>query len=400
MKHTKRIFAITAAALMLHTAAYANEAKFVFGKGLFEILRPKPAKDNVIETVVTQNADEFTAQNGTLSATENTPVSGSLNSTVPGLGVVVFAVVTPPTKGSVVIDDAMTGDFTYTPYQDQTGEDSFVFSASNETHGEKTATVTITIAPSGAASPEPSPTATPEGSPEPEESPGPEESPTPFESPAPTPTATPSFTFKYEDMLGHWGEYSAAILAERDVLKGFEIKDKYFFYPEVELTRGDFILYLVSAMGIDVEPYREIASPFTDAEETPAWMNLQAKAAYDAGIIKGSAESGGLYLKASELLTRIEAIAMLNNTIRPDAVSVDLPTYTDMYLVPDWGVVYIKNMTAYGLMKGYDDNTVRPFAKITRAQAAEIILQTLKYKEEHPEVAKELKAEMDKSMTY
>jgi hypothetical protein len=46
-------------------------------------------------------------------------------------------------------------------------------------------------------------------------------------------------------------------------------------------------------------------------------MNLQAKAAYDAGIIKGSLEGDKLYLRASEKLTRLESIAMLNNTIKP-----------------------------------------------------------------------------------
>ena len=148
-------------------------------------------------------------------------------------------------------------------------------------------------------------------------------------------------------------------------------------------------------MGIDVSEYAEMPSPFADAEETPAWMNLQAKAAYDAGIIKGSLEGDKLYLRASEKLTRLESIAMLNNTIKPDAEPEDLPDYTDLDIVPEWGIPYISNMTAYGLVRGYDDGTVRPFAKITRAMAAEMILQTIKYKESNPEVMRQLIAEMD-----
>ena len=41
---------------------------------------------------------------------------------------------------------------------------------------------------------------------------------------------------------------------------------------------------------------------------------------------------------------------MLNNTIKPRVVSVT-PDYTDMYLVPEWGISYIQNMTAYGLYR-------------------------------------------------
>ena len=64
------------------------------------------------------------------------------------MGIVAFAIETPPIKGTVVINDAMTGDFTYTPFENETGEEYFEFSASNETYGQKTATISVTISPS------------------------------------------------------------------------------------------------------------------------------------------------------------------------------------------------------------------------------------------------------------
>ncbi|OQB14940.1 MAG: Cellulosome-anchoring protein precursor [Firmicutes bacterium ADurb.Bin193] len=408
MGYIKKISIVIVFLLVFNTVAFSTDAKFVGSvseKPKFSIFsifnfNRKPKEPPSIETTVTHNADEFTALDGMLTVLKNTPREGSLNSTVPGVEIVVFAIETPPTKGEVTITDSMTGDFTYTPFTDQVGDDSFVFSAANETYGVKTATVSVTITENGEESPEPSPTETPG-----EESPSP--SPTDEASPSPSPTAETSpspaptqYSFRYEDMIGHWGETSAIKLADINVIRGFKIGARNFFYPESELTRGDFILYLVSALGLDVSPYSEISSPFADAQETPAWMNLQAKAAYDAGIIKGSEEDGKLYLRANDRLTRLEAIAMLNNTIKPDVVSVGNPDYTDMYLVPQWGVTYIKNMTGYGLLRGYADGTVRPYARMTRAQAAEMLNQTLMYKAENPEIIQELKQEMDKNMMY
>jgi hypothetical protein len=379
----KKISIVTAAVLLCHTAAHASEVRLVSAEeeprfSIFSLFKGKSAAPtenarqedgdtSSIETAVTQNAAAFTALDGSLSVIKNTPKQGALNGTVPGTAAVTFAIETPPEKGAVTISNAATGDFVYTPFTDAAGADAFVFSAVSGDYGKQTATVSVTIAEGEQSVPPPSP---------------------------------PSRAFRYEDMLGHWGETSAVKLAEDNILTGYKIGKKYFFYPEAELTRGDFILYLVSALAIDVSAYAEIASPFADAAATPAWMNLQAKAAYDAGIIKGSLEGDALYLNADEKITRLEAVAMLNNTIKPRVVSVGEAEYTDMYLVPAWGVVYIQNMTAYGLLDGYADGTVRPYAKITRAMSAEMLNQTLKYKAEHPEVMTELKAEMDKKMDY
>ena len=380
MNTTKKIAILILCAFSLQTAAFASNVQFVSSNeksggdkpkfSIFSLFKRKPSPSEAVrETVVTQNAESFTALDGMLSVKKNTPAEGSLNSTVPGTSAVVFSIEAEPSKGTVEITDAMTGDFVYTPNDDALGDDSFVFAAESVEHNQETATITVTISEV--------------------ETPGDTDG-----NPPPVPA------FRYEDMLNHWGAISAGALANRGILVGFKIGGKHFFYPEIELTRGDFILYLVSGLGIDVGDYSEISSPFADAQETPAWMNLQAKAAYDAGIIKGSLEEGGIYLYPDEKLTRLEAAAMLNNTIKPHIVSVTAPEYSDMYLVPEWGVPYIQNMTAYGLMQGYADNTARPFAKITRAMAAEIINQTLKYRDEHPEVIRELSNEMDRQMEY
>jgi len=376
MKHITKLTLILLFVFSLSITAFADNVRLVSSTKYephsffnFFSLFTKKSSQPVRQAVATTET-VFGANNATLTVIKNTPTTGMLSSKAPEGTAVTYAVATLPQKGTVVLDATVPGKFTYTPTTDVIGSDSFTFTVSNETYGSDTATVDVTI----------------------------EEA---VSSPSPSPSPTPIVSkFRYEDMLGHWGEVSAIKLSDDGILIGEKIGNKYFFNPDRELSRGDFILYLVSALKLNVETYREITSPFADSSDIPAWMNLESKAAFDAGIIKGSLEKGVLLLRPLDKLTRLEAIAMLNNTIKPNAVSLTPASFADMYLTPQWGIEYIQNMLAYGLIKGYDDNTIRPYVKITRAMAAEMINQTLKYNAENPVVAKNLKAAANNNLSY
>ena len=66
---------------------------------------------------------------------------------LPALAITYALGTTMPTKGSVVLNDASSGSFTYTPSVGQTGQDSFTFTASNGTLTSVPATITINIHP-------------------------------------------------------------------------------------------------------------------------------------------------------------------------------------------------------------------------------------------------------------
>lgn len=87
------------------------------------------------------------AQNGTLSATEDTPTTGTLVATdVDSPNLTYSLVSTANAHGTVIITDAATGAYSYSPDLNYNGSASFTFKANDGFLDSNTATVTITIA--------------------------------------------------------------------------------------------------------------------------------------------------------------------------------------------------------------------------------------------------------------
>ncbi|HEY3646232.1 MAG TPA: Ig-like domain-containing protein [Gammaproteobacteria bacterium] len=82
-----------------------------------------------------------TANNGSVTTNQNTPVNGNLSATDSAGNAMTFAVVTSPAHGSVSVT-ASSGAFTYTPASGYTGSDSFTFKATDNVTGTVSNTAT------------------------------------------------------------------------------------------------------------------------------------------------------------------------------------------------------------------------------------------------------------------
>ena len=87
---------------------------------------------------------------------------------------------------------------------------------------------------------------------------------------------------------------------------------------------------------------------------------------------------------------------MVNNAINPDYESTIDLDFADVNDIPLWAVQAIKNMEGYGLIKGFDDNTLRPFSLIQKAQGGEVVYQFVKYLDAYPEA----RAKLCQSFTF
>ncbi len=99
-----------------------------------------------ITTLMTGSSTDPVAADGSSQVTAGSSVSGTLSGTAgSGTDPVSYAVVTGPTKGTVVVTDPSTGSFTYTPSAGQVGTDTFTYQLTQGTRTSNVATWTVTI---------------------------------------------------------------------------------------------------------------------------------------------------------------------------------------------------------------------------------------------------------------
>jgi VCBS repeat-containing protein len=95
---------------------------------------------------ITPVEDAPVAQARSLNATEDTPAHSALIASDADNDPLTFSIVSNGTQGTVVITDAATGSFTYTPNPNANGVDIFTFKANDGQADSNPAAVTITIA--------------------------------------------------------------------------------------------------------------------------------------------------------------------------------------------------------------------------------------------------------------
>ncbi len=100
-----------------------------------------------VTVTVTADNDVPSAKDASDSTDEDTPVSGTINASDPDIDdTLTYTISITPTYGSATIDDAATGDWTYTPVnRDADYIDSFVVTVEDTWGHTVPATVTITV---------------------------------------------------------------------------------------------------------------------------------------------------------------------------------------------------------------------------------------------------------------
>ena len=180
----------------------------------------------------------------------------------------------------------------------------------------------------------------------------------------------------YCDTINHWCNYGANRLFNENIFRGMQIGEKFYFMPEENITRGEFLLYINAVLKI---PEKEIISlPFNDSYSIPYWQLPTVCTMYDMGYIKGNKEKRGLFFNYDEKISRLECAIILNNILKLNN-SFTSTKYYDNYLIPKYAVTAVKNVTDYGLMQGYADKSFRPYVKITRAMLSDILCKLKDY---------------------
>jgi len=270
-----------------------------------------------------------TADAGMLETYKNIPNSGKLTGSDPEGGRLSYQLAKPPKRGTVELQ--ADGSYTYTPYENKVGKDSFTYTVTDEAGNvSDPAKVTIEIR-------------------------------------KPTDKAT------YADMCGDSHAYAAMWMKDRGLYTGRTVADHLCFGPDESITRGEFLVMamkLVEAAPDDAA----VTSGFADEADAPVWMQSYISAALSNGMISGTAEADGVMFRPADPLTASEAAVMLQNILQLPVPQVS-PVFADETPHPVWAQPAAAALGQAGIYVTADPEE----GAVTRREAADLLLQTERY---------------------
>lgn len=139
--------------------------------------------------------------------------------------------------------------------------------------------------------------------------------------------------------------------------------------PNDAITRGDFAAMVNGLMGYSAEG----KSKFSDLEENSAFYS-DCITAQQIGYMSGD-EYGRV--NADELISREEAIIILNRISGAEKID-NTVTFKDEELISFWAKDYVYAMCSTGIVSGFD-GYLNPKNNITVAEAAALIIKTIKW---------------------
>ncbi|WP_156896593.1 S-layer homology domain-containing protein [Desulfovirgula thermocuniculi] len=195
---------------------------------------------------------------------------------------------------------------------------------------------------------------------------------------------------RFTDVQGHWAEVTINRMNGLALVEGYpNPKDPASLErpcgPDRDITRAEFVAVLTRALGLLPEGEQKLYSVLTHPKPeekarvlsgvrgVPEWASDAIAAALLSGLASGRGQGD---FAGDEPITRIEAAVMVSNFLKrlPGYEPADLAPFRDAQDVPDWAKAAVGN----GVLSGYPDNTLRPNAHITRAEALTVLLRLLR----------------------
>ncbi len=168
----------------------------------------------------------------------------------------------------------------------------------------------------------------------------------------------------WSDISGHWGEADIQQVLAFGAMNGYPDGT---FRPDNTITRAEFAAVLVKALGL--EPQNGIV--FNDTVNHWAKDYIATAAAY--GIITGyDAQTFG----PEDYITREQMAVMINRAEQLEAAVAGM-SFTDADQISVWAREAVSLVSGHHIMSGYPDNSFRPAAFASRAEAAVVMVNIL-----------------------
>ncbi|QNK55980.1 S-layer homology domain-containing protein [Paenibacillus sp. PAMC21692] len=165
---------------------------------------------------------------------------------------------------------------------------------------------------------------------------------------------------RFTDIQGHWAEKSIVELAEKGALHGYTDGS---FMPDLEITRAEFAVILVQALDYTDKE----GKTFNDMANH--WARHAVSTAHAYGVVHGYNDNT---FAPDDPITREQMTKMIMNALQLETKPF-VRTFADQNKISKWAREAVAAAAESGLIIGYPDNTIRPQAHATRAEAASLI---------------------------
>lgn len=214
----------------------------------------------------------------TKATVENTPLYSRLEGKDPEGDLLSFRVTSYPKNGTLRILDSVSGEYVYCPLEGFSGKDSFVYRIIDSC-GNKGEKITVVLN-----------------------------------------VEKPSTDIKYCDLDGSKAELAAIKLAERKIIIGKAIGGNYYFDPNGEMSRAEFLALAMNTAGISADYSKDGKTSFVDDTAIPEYLRSYVQKAEKEKWIDGIETPVGLMMMPDKAVTLSEASLMLTKimNITPD----------------------------------------------------------------------------------
>ena len=263
---------------------------------------------------------------------KNVKISGVLSGYDPEGDDIIYEIVKYPTAGRIVLEDRTTGKYIYIPGDSYTGEDSFSYVVQDK-YGNYSAAATVNLT-----------------------------------------INAQSTGVTYADLLDDEVYAHAIAMTECGLMNGVQVGDHFYFQPDREVTRAEFVVTAMNAIGIKSVPEVESTGFFDDGEISPEMKGYIALA-YSKDYISGKVVDGNLCFDPDETIKLSEAAVIISNMIGYADAKV-APVFADADNIPAWSERAISSLHTLGILET-PDKIAGAADTVTRGDMAKLLSKTM-----------------------
>lgn len=182
-----------------------------------------------------------------------------------------------------------------------------------------------------------------------------------------------SFENPFADTEKSWARDILSYMYNQGLVSGENTDEGLVYKPNKEMSRSEFAVLICNFLKINPDEYSSLSLPYTDLDEIPKWALNHFKALYSLGILKGrDAGDGTSFADPKTGISRSEAFTILARLLPTGLKKAEISA-TDKNEIPKWAEDGFKTLMADGTVSGYEDGSLRPLQKLTKAEAAKLL---------------------------